>query len=124
MPYSKDFIRAWYQWQRTTVPVANFRLHRTDAPTYDLEHDLDHLASYVYSLGLKAIGKETADYAKLAAQELVELEQISSKLETCAISGNVKDTLVAYISATRRMLEALTETPTVNPESRLEQHRP
>lgn len=107
MGNSKEFTQAWYHWRHSMAPIANFRLQRTDAPTYRIEHDLDHLASYIYALGLKAVGNEPVDYAKLASQELVELEKIISELERCNISADEKESFTTYLAATRLVLEGL-----------------
>jgi CO dehydrogenase/acetyl-CoA synthase beta subunit len=112
MATSKSFTQAWFEWQRSAAPIANFRLERTNAPTYRIEHDLDHLTSYVHALGLKALGNETVDFANLASQEFAELERISGELDRCSISEGEKKPFAAYISATRRVLEELIETQT------------
>ena len=104
---TNDFIRAWYSWQHCAEPVANFRLKRTDAPTYEIESAIDHLASYTYSLGSSLIGQGDWNHHKLASEELVELEKISSELESCAISETEKTEFREYMAVTRALLEAI-----------------
>ncbi len=111
MTTSKGFVRAWYDWQRVTLPVSNFRQRRVSAPTYEIEHDLDHLASNVASLGGSVISGEKIEYAKLARQELIVLENIASKLELCEVSMNEKSPLLKCIDATRTLLKEISLLP-------------
>ena len=93
------------------APVSNFRQGRVNSPTYQIELELDHLISYVYSLGRSAIGGERIDYASLTKEELTELEDISTKLEMCVISDQEKAAFVEFIDATREILEELSKFP-------------
>lgn len=104
---SNEFVRAWYSWQHCAEPVANFRLKRTDAPTYDIESAIDHLASHMYSLGSNLIAQGDWNHSKLASEDLVELEKISSELESCAISETEKAQFREYIAVTSALLEAM-----------------
>jgi hypothetical protein len=104
---SKALVRAWYVWQHSPEPVSSFRHRRIDAPTYGIEHDLDHLASNVYSLGSAAIGRETCDYHQRASEELAEIDRISAELDSCAIPETEKSKLAEYISVTRSLLQEL-----------------
>jgi len=108
---SKEFIRAWHEWQHTPEPVSNFRLRRTNAPTYHIEYVLDHLASSVYALGSGIIGRATWDPSELASEHILELERVSSELENCAISEAKKNRFRQYISTTRWLLEELIKLP-------------
>ena len=104
---TKEFIRSWYEWQHAPVPVSNFRLRRTSAPTYDIECALDHLASSVYSLGSGVIGRARWDPAELASRLILELDGIDSELESCTISEASKHTFREYMSITRTLLQEL-----------------
>lgn len=101
---AKTFSRSWYEWIRLVVPTKNFRLNRRNAPTYGLELDLDHLRSNVYSLGSGVISESKADFARLAANELIELNQILLQVEDCDIDEEEKDKFRKYISATQLLL--------------------
>jgi hypothetical protein len=105
----KTFQKAWFLWRRMLAPVSNFRQGRVNSPTYNIELELDHLISYVYTLGGKAISGESLDYASLAKEELIELEKISGELGTCEISDLDKATFVEYVDSTREVLEALSK---------------
>lgn len=50
MDVRAGFVRAWLAWQRTTLPVSDFRNRRGGSPRHDIELLLDHIASYVYSI--------------------------------------------------------------------------
>jgi hypothetical protein len=102
----KGFIRMWYAWQHSPEPVSNFRHRRVDAPTYRIEHDLDHLASGVYELCTSVIAGRW-EHARVADEELAELEELSRALEGCPISQDEKNEFRRYMSVTRMLLEEL-----------------
>lgn len=104
---TKEFIRAWYEWQHTPEPVSNFRRRRAGAPTYQIECDLDHLASSIYSLGSGVIGRASWDPGELASEQIRELERIGSELDGCAISDTEKGRFTNYLSVTRALLQEL-----------------
>ena len=107
MSPTQTFIRAWRAWQHSDVPCENFRLRRSNAPTYGIEHDLDHLGSRLYSLGSAIIEGKSWDYAKFASEELDALERISSELESCDIPKGEKERFKGYISVVRSLLEEM-----------------
>lgn len=104
---AKTFIRAWYEWNRLAVPTKNFRLNRYNTSTYGLELNLDHLSSYVHSLGSGLIEGRKYDFASLAAKELIELNQILLEVENCDIDEEEKDEFRKYISATQLLIQTI-----------------
>lgn len=104
---STELICAWRKWQHRAEPVANFRLKRTSVATYRIEFAIDHLASHIYSLGSNLLGHGEWNHSSLAAEVLVELEKISSDLETCAISETEKTEFREYIAVTRSLLQEM-----------------
>lgn len=107
MENNKRFIKAWYRWQRVDLPVSNFRQKRVNALTYKIEHDLDHLAGYLYTLGQKVISDSKIELTDIIKRELNELERINRELDACAIPNTEKKLYANFINATREMLEAI-----------------
>jgi hypothetical protein len=111
MTKHKGLARAWYNWQHTALPVSNFRQGRVNAPTYKIEHDLDHLNSYLYGLGIEAISGKEIDYSKLVTQEITLLENIGKELEECEISASEKTIYSSYIAVTYALLQVMSKIP-------------
>ena len=107
MENNKRFIKAWYKWQRVDLPVSNFRQKRVKSLTYKIEHDLDHLASYLYTLGESVLSGSKIEIKDIVKGELDELEGINKELDICAIPSNEKIPYVNFINATRDMIEAI-----------------
>ena len=105
MGMTKSFITAWRAWHLADEPIANSRQRRFNAPTYEIEVALDHVASYVYGLGLYAIEGKNLDYGKLALEELLELDKVVVELERCEAADREKEELMQYIVLTGLIYE-------------------
>jgi hypothetical protein len=107
MAMTKSFITAWHAWLHADEPITNSRQRRFNAPTYEIEVALDHVASYVYGLGLDAIEGKNLDYAKLAVEELLELDKVVAELEKCEVGEKEKEEFMRYIVLTGSLLEEI-----------------
>lgn len=104
MATSGDFVRAWREWLRVETPIENSRHRRFDAPTYEVEVALDHLDSYLYSLGLAVIDGRDLELAKLTSEELSELDRLGCELESLVLTTREKRRFVESIAADRALL--------------------
>jgi hypothetical protein len=66
---SKDFIRAWHTWRHSHSSYSNAYLVNKDVSTGKVEHALDHMESYLYSIGLGAIEGKGYEYAEIAGRD-------------------------------------------------------
>jgi hypothetical protein len=103
MSVSKEFIQAWRTWQHAPSPYSNKYVLRQSVTTGKVEHDLDHMESYLYGIGLDAIEGKTYDYAEIAGRELSDLERISSDLESCDVAEGEKEIFRRHIDIVRAM---------------------
>ncbi len=108
MPLPKSLIQAWAAWQQADAPIANSRLRRHMATTYEIEVQLDHLNSYLYTMGLNIIGGNSSlNYAKQIDQELVELNAIKMAIEKCEIPVNEKLAFTDYVAVTEKLYQEI-----------------
>lgn len=103
MQVSKEFIRAWHTWRRSASPYSNDYLLNKHVPTGKVEHDLDHMESYLYGIGLGAIEGKDYEYAKIAYHELSDLERIFLELENCDATENDKEIFRKHIGIVRNV---------------------
>jgi hypothetical protein len=111
MALPKAFISAWYAWLHADAPIWNSRERHWRAPGYEIEVPLDHLISHLYSLGLYAIEGRPINYTQLAAEELSELDQISTQLQNIKLDEGEEAAFAQYISLTRALIEELGRLP-------------
>lgn len=103
----RDFIRAWYAWRRTPLPVESFRQDRGNAASYTVEFALDHLRSYVYALGSSFMEDRPRDYAALVGDYLEQLHEAEADLENGPIPEEQRGPYREYVAATRLLLHRL-----------------
>ena len=103
----REFIRAWYTWRHTPLPVDTFRSNRTADPAYMVEFALDHLRSYVYALGSAFMEDRKWDYPSLVADQLEQLHGAEADLENGAVPEERRAPYRAYVAATRAVLHRL-----------------
>jgi hypothetical protein len=107
MPVSKEFIRAWRVWQHTPSPHSNQYLLRKPVSTGKVEHDLSHMESYLYGVGLDVIGGKNYEYAEIAGRELADIERISSELEECDVAESEKAIFREHIGIVSAVWQAM-----------------
>lgn len=107
MSLEPRFALAWREWQRNIPSFVDARNNQTRAPTYTVEGDLDHLASYVSWLGNAMVNGKELDFTQLASTQLAKLDFIADTLE--ALSGPPPRALELrrFIERTRVLLEAI-----------------
>ncbi len=103
----REFVRAWYAWQRVPLPVESFRQNRAGSSTLRLEHDLDHLRTDVHSTGSSFLSGTRWDWPSLVARHFDDLWEAEAELERLALCEADKRPYWAFVAATRRMLTAL-----------------
>jgi len=102
-------IKTWREWLRRPVPTVHFRNGRTNAATYELEHDVDHSVSYVHGLVQNLIAGKKLDYERLASKELFETEQLVAKLNRIDLNNEEKESFLRYLSEMIFILKELKE---------------
>jgi hypothetical protein len=96
-----EFIRAWRTWRHSSSPYSNDYLLNKDVATGKVEHDLDHMESYLYGIGLDVIEGKDYEYAEIAGRELSDLERIGSELESCDVAESEKEIFRKHIGIVR-----------------------
>ena len=107
MPVSKEFIRAWRAWLHAPFPYSNKYVQRQSVPTEKVEHDLDHMDTYLYGMGLDVIGGRVSEYAEIAARDLAELDRLGAELEGCDVAEGEKEIFRTHIKVMRTLLEEI-----------------
>ena len=107
MPVSKEFIQAWRAWRHAPSPYSNKYVLRQSVATGNVEHDLDHMESYFYGIGLNVIEGRVSEYAQIAAGDLADLDRISAELEGCDVDEGEKEVFRAHIKVVRGVLEEI-----------------
>jgi membrane carboxypeptidase/penicillin-binding protein len=74
---------------------------RKPVSTGKVEHDLSHMESHLYTIGLAAIEGKDYEYAEIANRELSDLERIGSELESCNIADSDKEIFQQHIGVIR-----------------------
>lgn len=103
----REFIRAWYSWRHTPLPVDTYRTNRSGDPGYTVEFALDHLRSYVYALGSAFMEERPRDYPALVADQLEQLHNAEADLENGPIPEDRRAPYREYVAATRIVLHRL-----------------
>ena len=101
MRVSNEFIRAWRAWRHSSSPYSNAYFLNKDVATGRVEHDLDHMESYLYGIGLDAIEGKSYEYGEIVIRELSDLERISSELEDCDVAESEKEIFRKHIGIIR-----------------------
>lgn len=109
MTLSKDLAIAWRDWRRLPVPTESYRQGNRNALTYDLESSLDHVTSYVYSLGSAVMEKKDWDFTMRGIEVLHELGQIRIELESgiASLDNGKSEEYLQFVDATERLLKEL-----------------
>jgi hypothetical protein len=71
---------------------------RVNAPTYELEHDLDHSVSYVQGMVRRLLAERDLDYERLASKEQREVAKMLADLESYSIDEDERDRLRSYLT--------------------------
>jgi hypothetical protein len=104
---TREFVRAWYEWQRVALPVDSFRQGRTSSPTMDLEHDLDHMRSYVHDMGSAFLNEGRVTRPERVDRHLEALLAAEEQLTRLELPGEVSEPYSKFIRATRSLLLTL-----------------
>jgi hypothetical protein len=119
----REFIRAWYDWQRVAVPVEAFRQGHSGAPTYQLELDLDHLRSSVYSIGTEFVAGTQWSWTALAGKLLRNLDSAELEANRLELTHQNAEPYRVFTRATRRLLLALVTAAEPDGDSRRARRR-
>jgi uncharacterized protein with von Willebrand factor type A (vWA) domain len=91
------------------APVDRYHHGDRSAPTYDLECELDHIVSSVYSLGSACMAGNEWDYVAQGTRRLARLDELASTLEGLTGNDERRAELDVYVQATRKVLQAIIE---------------
>ena len=105
----EEFVHAWYAWQHVSLPTDNFRLRRRDSPLEAIECALDHMRSYVHSLGLGYLEGKTFEYGQLVKEESSEIEKVLNELASLSIGEEAKRPYREFVAATQQLLDAIAD---------------
>lgn len=104
----KELFDLWRAWRTTPRPLDNFRAGSRNAPSYDLECDLDHTIGWIAALGEELIERRVRGDAWLRiADEQIGLQNHLMVLDSIAVTDEQKQRLRSYISQTQTLLEKL-----------------
>ncbi len=105
MTAKSAFVRAWYAWRRTPLPVDDFLARRGRAPEHDIQLELDHLASSLYALGMAAMEGRARDFGALCDSRRETLREAEGLLE--ALSPDARAPYRTWMDQSRALLDAL-----------------
>ena len=106
----KELFTIWRTWQQTARPVENFRSGAEKSPSYSLECQLDHSASWISGLAQEVInGGVRGDPWLRIIDEQVELENQIMALDASTLPYEHKERLRAYIQLSQVLLEKLAQ---------------
>jgi hypothetical protein len=95
-----EFSMAYQHWQWLVPPIGDLR--NTNAPTYQIELDLDHEVSSLASVGKRALEGDTQpDWQKIVPGYLADLSAIERSVAVAAIPDERKRMYEDYISECR-----------------------
>lgn len=101
------FVRAWFAWKRQVRPTDAFESGRRNAAEYDLECEIDHLASYVYQLGTAHLSRISRDFASQAMELSREADALVKSVESARLTPAEKEKYYSYLRYTQQVLDAL-----------------
>lgn len=116
-PISREFLRAWQVWQNTPPPTKNFRMGADEAPTWQIECDLDHLSTWIFGLGTALLEGRKCNLARMATEDRAELWRIELELERVSIPEKYKRGYRKYIALTRWLLEEVIRAQQSTPQA-------
>lgn len=100
-----DFIRAWRVWLRRDLPTENFRRCRGKATTYQVELDLDHLVTSVYTTVQGFLdNRGDWDHTRRVGDYLEQLHRMEMELDSCPAPATQVHRIRDFIGATRAVL--------------------
>jgi hypothetical protein len=101
---------AYAAWRGADRPFENFRGGSSAAPTYGVELDLDHQASYLIGMhDMFIAGSPHWDFLARADEELTDLHEFMARLNAVGSSEHV-DRLRIYIGLTDQLLRTFLST--------------
>jgi hypothetical protein len=106
MALSPDLLRSWREWQRSLPAFDRVRASRAITSLSGVEHDLDHLASYIAWLFRALLNGEEFDFSRLANDQIQTLGSITEQLDIEVDSVRAAE-LREFISGTEKLLRLL-----------------
>lgn len=105
--YEAGFVRAWYGWHKMVRPTTSFEAERGKAPQYDLECEIDHLASWAYQIGRAYLGGQVRDYVSQSASLLDDVRAALARGASECHGAESKDGYVEYLLHLKTILEIM-----------------
>ncbi len=104
MSVPREFVRAWYAWQRTPPPVENFRRSDIEAQTWAIECDLDLLCTWLFALSAAIFEGRKCNFARMAREDLGELLRLELEVERTPLGEKERKRFRKYFALTRFLL--------------------
>jgi hypothetical protein len=104
---NKGFVRAWFTWKRQPRPTKAFDSGRRNAPGYEVECDLDHLATWVYQLGTAHLSGTPRDYRTQSADLLNDVDGLEGRVQQAILPSEDRQEYLKYLEHVRQVLRAL-----------------
>lgn len=101
------FVRAWFVWKRQVRPTDAFESGQRNAAEYDLECEIDHLASYVYQVGMAHLSRTSRDFASQAMELSREVDSLVESVQSTRLTQAEKEKYHSYLRYTQQVLDAL-----------------
>lgn len=107
MEPNRAFVRAWFTWKRESRPTEAFDSGRRNAPGYEVECDLDHLATWVYQLGTAHLSGTPRDYSMQSADLLNDVYDLEGRVQRAILPSEERQGYLKYLEHVRQVLRAL-----------------
>lgn len=103
----KEFIRAWFTWKRQARPTDAFESGKRHAPEYSLECELDHLATWVYELGMAHLSGSGRDYRTQSAELSREMHDLAIRVQDLPLSPSQGQNYLGYLQHMQQVVNSL-----------------
>lgn len=101
------FVRTWFAWKRQPRPTEAYESGHRNAVGYALECEIDHLATWVYQLGMAYMSRASRDFPAQAMELLSEVDTLVQSLHGAALTPAERETYLSYLRSTQQVLDAL-----------------
>lgn len=102
-----QFVRAWYNWLRLRRPTESYAVGRRGAPGYDTECEIDHIYSWVYSIGSDHLGGHGRDYVHGTDSLLDDIGELRERIRGEELAPELRARYEGYLQSTADLLIAL-----------------
>ncbi|HEV7992892.1 MAG TPA: hypothetical protein VGP25_13760 [Gemmatimonadaceae bacterium] len=111
MSLPSALLSAYREWRELDVSFTHLEMGQRLAPTYDVENDLDHLHSSLCAQMDEIMTHSRSPHRSIAGETLAALSHIEAELDRIEVGFEERQSLRAYIAATRALAEELERLP-------------